>query len=318
MSQKVMAHTSTRADAHAPIGVMGDHTHKAGEFMTSYRYMRMDMPQNYSGSKKLSVAQVHDQFIVSPVDMQMDMHMLGMMYAPTDELTMMLMIPYVHKTMLHRRRTDDKQFRTDSRGIGDIKLSGMFSLKGWTDQNIHLNFGVSFPSGSINETDRTLLGPDRNLPYPMQLGSGTYDLLPGITYRNYTEDWSWGAQTSTVLRTHKNRHDYVLGNRYEFTTWLARKWQDWLSTSVRLDYQAWGNINGTDSRLNPVLVQTANSDLQGGQRIDLLFGVNLMGQEAKSTDHRLSFEFGFPVYQHLNGPQLGVGWQGTFGWQKAF
>ncbi|MEL7333685.1 MAG: hypothetical protein AAFN12_15670 [Cyanobacteria bacterium J06560_2] len=29
----------SRPDSHAPIGVMGDHTHEKGEFMLSYRYM---------------------------------------------------------------------------------------------------------------------------------------------------------------------------------------------------------------------------------------------------------------------------------------
>ena len=32
-----------RADSHAPIGVMGEHMHKKGEWMLSYRYMYMDM-----------------------------------------------------------------------------------------------------------------------------------------------------------------------------------------------------------------------------------------------------------------------------------
>lgn len=43
MSGAVAAETSVRADGHAPIGVMGDHTHAAGEWMFSYRYMRMEM-----------------------------------------------------------------------------------------------------------------------------------------------------------------------------------------------------------------------------------------------------------------------------------
>ena len=32
-----------RVDTHAPIGVMGDHLHKQGEIMVSYRYMQMEM-----------------------------------------------------------------------------------------------------------------------------------------------------------------------------------------------------------------------------------------------------------------------------------
>ena len=36
-------HGAVRADGHAPIGVMGDHLHKRGEWMLSYRFMRMNM-----------------------------------------------------------------------------------------------------------------------------------------------------------------------------------------------------------------------------------------------------------------------------------
>ena len=33
--------TSSRPDGHAPIGVMGEHTHEQGEYMLAYRYMRI-------------------------------------------------------------------------------------------------------------------------------------------------------------------------------------------------------------------------------------------------------------------------------------
>ena len=45
---------SKRPDGHAPIGVMGDHTHKAGEWMASYRYMRMEMEGSLDGSDGIS------------------------------------------------------------------------------------------------------------------------------------------------------------------------------------------------------------------------------------------------------------------------
>lgn len=38
--------TSSRPDGHAPISVMGDHYHKKGELMFSYRFMPMWMEGN--------------------------------------------------------------------------------------------------------------------------------------------------------------------------------------------------------------------------------------------------------------------------------
>ena len=49
---------AVRADGHAPIGVMGDHLHKAGEWMLSYRFMRMDMAGNRDGTSDLSPEEI--------------------------------------------------------------------------------------------------------------------------------------------------------------------------------------------------------------------------------------------------------------------
>ena len=43
-----------RPDGHAPISVMGEHTHSAGEWMASYRYMNMQMNGLYMGDSKIS------------------------------------------------------------------------------------------------------------------------------------------------------------------------------------------------------------------------------------------------------------------------
>ena len=44
----------TPSQAHAPIGVMGDHRHKAGEYMVSLRQMSMSMEGNIKGTQELS------------------------------------------------------------------------------------------------------------------------------------------------------------------------------------------------------------------------------------------------------------------------
>ena len=39
--------------------------------------------------------------MVSPVEMSMEMHMFGLMYAPSDSVTLMLMGNYIEKDMSH-------------------------------------------------------------------------------------------------------------------------------------------------------------------------------------------------------------------------
>ena len=47
-------HGASRPDDHAPIGVMGDHAHKKGEFMISARVMHMEMSGNQIGTDDVS------------------------------------------------------------------------------------------------------------------------------------------------------------------------------------------------------------------------------------------------------------------------
>ena len=70
----------------------------------------------------------------------------------------------------------------------------------------------------------------------MQLGSGTYDFEPAITYLAQTENYSYGAQLGGILRIGENDQDYTVGNKFEATLWGARKITDSLSTSAKLDY----------------------------------------------------------------------------------
>jgi hypothetical protein len=315
----VVAHEATgpRPDAHAPIGVMGDHMHDAGEFMLSYRYMHMSMGGNRIGGQSISTDETLALFPVAPLSMDMDMHMVGAMYAPTDGVTLMAMLPYVEREMDLVTRMGAR-FTTASSGIGDIKGTALIKLFRNEHHNVHLAAGLSFPTGSIGERDATPMNPDALLPYPMQNGSGTWDLMPAITYTGKSDTLSWGAQLSGVVRLDTNSHGYSLGDRLQATLWGAAKLADWLSTSLRASYATWGNVDGADPELMPMMVQTANPTFQGGERLDLGIGVNLLATDGFLRGHRLALEFVIPVHQHLDGPQMERDWSLTAGWQKAF
>ena len=308
---------SRRPDSHAPIGVMGDHTHKAGEWMWSYRYKHMAMRHNRNGSSRISDAEVLNRFMVTPADMRMDMHMFGGMYAPSERLTLMAMVPFIDLSMNHLTRAGDR-FRTHASGLGDLQISGLYVLRDVGQWRAHLNLGLSLPTGSIDEKGDTPMGANQPLPYPMQLGSGTYDLLPGITFLGQVNQWSWGSQATAIFRLGENDNRYTLGNRLDFTVWLARTLFKTTSGSMRFAVARWGNIDGADPRLNRRVVPTADSSRRGGTRLNFLVGLNWQAQAGLLTGNRLAVEIGAPLYQHLDGPQLGVDWSVTVGWQYAF
>ncbi|MGH1419677.1 MAG: hypothetical protein ACRBCJ_12530 [Hyphomicrobiaceae bacterium] len=335
-------HKSHRPDSHAPIGVMGDHMHKKGEWMLSYRYMRMEMDGNRIGDDRVSpetiATTVPNRFFgrmgqpptlrVVPTRMTMDMHMFGAMYAPTNNLTLMAMLNYVDKEMEHvtfrggMGTTRLGTFTTEAKGIGDTKIGGLYRLYDDHIHHFHLNMGLSLPTGSITKRDRVLapngMRPDLRLPYPMQLGSGTVDLLPGLTYTGKKGSFSWGAQYMADIRLEdENDEGYALGDKHSLTSWIAYRVSPWASASFRVNAMTQDSIDGID--LNVVApVQTADPNNHGGERVDLLWGVNLLAPEGALKGHRLAVEFGLPVYQNLNGPQLETDWTLAVGWQKAF
>ena len=174
-------------DSHAPISVMADHTHKKNEIMLSYRFMNMNMNKLYYGNNEISINETMSTpngasngsgtYMNAPTLMNMDMHMLGFMFAPTDSITLMLMNSYNQKEMTQQRMAGagGSKFDVNSSGFGDVKLSALLSTNDNRDWKNHIAFGLSFPTGSIDVRDRTPVSNSSRLGYNMQNGTGTYD-----------------------------------------------------------------------------------------------------------------------------------------------
>ena len=152
----------------------------------------------------------------------------------------------------------------------------------------------------------------------MQLGSGTYDLILGTTYSGWRSAWAWGGQVLGTLRNGEGPSGYTLGNHLRLNGWALRSLTDWLAASIRVEAQSWGNIQGADSELNPAMVPTADPDRRSGERIDLILGLSCYLGQGQLQRQRFTLEVGSPLYESLDGPQLGSDWQLNAGWQLTF
>ncbi|MEX2565433.1 MAG: hypothetical protein WD431_05790, partial [Cyclobacteriaceae bacterium] len=186
--------SSARPDGHAPISVMGEHMHNKGEFMFSYRFMPMWMEDNLKSTDDISNEDIYQSFMVAPQKMQMNMHMLGGMYAPSDRITLMVMGNYISNSM-DLRTGMGIDFTTESSGLGDVTVSSLIKIMNSNRQSLHGNVGISIPTGDIDQRDETPMMNDAQLAYPMQLGSGTWDPSLGLTYLGQSDKFSWGAQS---------------------------------------------------------------------------------------------------------------------------
>ncbi len=301
------------------INVLGTHTHLAGEWMNGYKFMFMKMQGNLDGTNRRTAGDVLQDFPVTPTDMNMAMHMIEVMYSPWNDLTLMAMFPYLDISMDHLTRSG-VQFTTETQGIGDISLSGLYTVYGEVEKGGHRLLvipGLSFPTGSIDERGDTPAG-NQQLPYPMQLGSGTFDLLAGFAYLGESESWAWLTEAKGTIRLGKNSRDYSLGNQLHLNAWVSRLLTSMTSLSAQIDGFIWGNIDGADPELNPAVVPTADPNRRGGKRVDFVLGLNLYASEGRFNGNRLAIEAGLPVYQSLDGPQLENDWRLAAVWNWTF
>jgi hypothetical protein len=298
-----------------PINVLGSHTHLKGGFMLGYRYMYMDMSHNQEGTREVSDTEVLAHYPVTHTSMSMEMHMAELMYAPSDFATIMAMIPYGENTMHHLMDTGMRTTAYSS-GLGDVSFMGLINLLGnprTKGQRLLLNAGFTAPTGAIDATSA-----GKQLEYSMQLGSGTWDFQPGLTYLGESDLWSWGAQVLGTVRAGMNDHDYRLGDRYRLSAWTQYKVVDWFGPSARLDWHGWGNVHGADPAMNPARNPAFDATKQAGERLDLLFGLNFYIPKGLLKGNRLSIEGGVPVYQNLAGPNMAVDWLVTVGLSYTF
>ncbi len=330
-----------RADSHAPIGVMGDHLHKSGEWMISLRHMQMDMKGNTLDGNAISddeiVTTVPNPFSgmpgmpptlrVVPQEMTMEMTMLGLMYAPSDRITLMAMLNFVSKDMtlttyqgmMGTNTLGD--FSTSTSGLADAKFSALVRLHESAIHNWHINLGVSLPVGSLDEQGEALTPMNMQmrmrLPYAMQLGKGTYNFEPGITYKGNNSGVSWGAQVGASIPLDENDEGYDWGNTEYLTAWLQYLLADPVSISFRYTKESQDSLNGRDQNIMAP-VQTANPDNYGGERDWLSIGMNIVGQQGVLRGHRLAFEYAMPQSQNLNGLQMEADNMLVLGYQYAF
>ncbi len=310
-----------------PISIMGDHVHNKGEWMVSYKFKHMKMDGNRMGTSSISPSEIVTTpnpnsppatLRVAPTEMDMNMHMFEAMYGVTDNLTLMAMAMYMKNEMKHitfagmSGTTELGRFTTRTSGWGDTSLTGIYNLYEDNNHNINIQLGISAPTGSIKEKDSILspanTTPTLRLPYAMQLGSGTWDALSGITYTGHTNKWSWGAQYKNIIRLEdENSQGYRLGDSHTLTGWGGYKASKNITVNTLASFEKTGKIKGSDANITAP-VQTANPDNYGGKTIELGAGFTYSFDTPTLKGLELGVEARIPVHQNLNGIQMERDW----------
>ena len=149
----------------------------------------------------------------------------------------------------------------------------------------------------------------------MQLGSGTYDLIPTLTYAEQKGDMSWGVQAQATFRTGRNDYGYRLGHEYTVREFAGYAVNEKVSLTGELAYKYRENIQGRNTRtMNPGMVPTADPDQQARSEIAAKLGAVYQTEGPA----QVAFEVGLPLYQNLKGVQLENDWSANLVWRFSF
>lgn len=307
---------SSLIESYAPLGVMGDHVHLKGEWMVSYRFMTMVMNGNLQGSSEISDMNIYQNYMLSPQSMAMDMHMVGVMYAPSNSVTLMVMGSYV-KTTMDVKMMSGMEFSTRALDLGDTKFAGLFNVFHGDRHKLHANIGLNIPTGKVHLTDDTPMMNNAHLAYPMQTGSGTWDPFAGFTYLGQKKLFSWGLQSMYTARFMENEHEYQLGNSFEATSWLVVNANSSLSFSLRAKFNHTDKIQGENTSFNPMMMPLFNTSNSGAKLLNGLGGMTYLFDSGTLKNLSVGLEVGYPLMQNVNGIQMNNDWSGIVGVRYA-
>ena len=305
-----------RPDGFGPPGVTGHFTLDAGEILWNFSYTRDDWLGNRNGTTPLFQQDVLDLFTVAPISMLTQTLNLELRMGITDRFTLAVSAPFIFRDDLNE--TETAFFGGFTNDVGDVKVNTLWNVLDPGPHVLTFGIGVSVPTGEINEHGRTATSSRAQLPFNMQTGSGTWDLIPSLSFISQNEAGTFGAQVGATFHVHKNARGYRLGDRFDMTSWVSYKMNDWIAVNARVVYTEWSQVHGPDPDTNALEDPRADPSATGGVRTQLPFGVTLHIREGFLEGHRLSVEYLTPIHEDLNGPQLQADNSVRLAWQVAF
>jgi len=307
-----------------------DGSQRESPWMFALQYKTVEFKGYLDGSDKLSFDEVLWQgpsetrtdknFPVVPTVITQDVTVVALAYEINEDWRVQLSVPHIEQNTDHISIVSSyDEFGIKTSGVGDVVVTASKRLSSMPDSNWWLSAGVSLPTGSIDEEGDTPRAPgNQQLPYTMQLGSGTYDIPLELSYHALgSRDWS--ASLSANIRTGKNDRDYRLGNNYSLSGRYRFHMLPTVHPFVGIDIQYSDSIHGADKSLLvdapfPYPASITNPDLYGGTTIGARIGLSW----TIADNYRLVGEFGKPLYQYLNGPQPKQDWYSSFQFSRIF
>lgn len=303
---------------------------EAPKWHLSYQFKFVEFDGYLDGDSTLSLDDVlwsgpqetrtDQNFPIVPTIIDQQAHLLGLGYQYSDELMLHLSMSFIRQWTDHISIFPDYDtFTIETKGIGDTVLSARYQFLNSDRHNWFVSFGVSLPTGSIDEVGDTPRSPgDQQLPYTMQLGSGTFDFPVELIYQSGGAH-DFALAFSAMLRSGSNDRHYRLGNNYRVSARYTFASMQRARLFLGAEFQYVQAIRGRDDDLLvdgpfPFPASITNPNLYGGRKLQMRAGVTVQLDER----YKMTVEYGRPLYQNLNGPQPEETWRSGVQISAAF
>ena len=264
-------------------------------FQASVRYEYSESSQLRSGDASIAPS---DPFVVASAGETQQstfnrVTVLSLDYATGGNWGVTLDVPFINRDHTTLGDGDPSVSSSEASGLGDLRVLARYQVHSLA-QGFGIQFGLKLPTGRINQNFDAGPGEGQLLDRGLQLGSGTTDLLAGVSYFSRLTT-SLGAFASALIdQPLAERADYLPSASLTLDTGLRLLNETWLTPQLQLNTRFDARERGSEG-------DAGNS---GGTFVYLSPGVTA---EIGGHLHAFAF-FQLPVYQYVNGVQLEPRW----------
>jgi len=291
------------------------------KWFLSYDFSYLEVGRYQKGTERLSFDDVlfspgktrtTENFPIVPTFIEQKVHAFSLGREISPHVSLGITVPFVQQETMHISSVPNfDEFILKSSGIGDFSVFSQYKFLDALGSSGKFGIGVSFPTGSINavgDTPRAGSGTLERLPYTMQIGSGTYDILAALSYEKIVGHWAYGANASATIRTGRNANNYRLGNNIgldisaQYKAW--KRVQPTLFASIRKTKQIVGRDESLANISAPFPFGASITDPGnfGGTKVKI--GTKVKFCISKDCGFSIALKGSLPLYQNLNGIQL--------------
>ena len=209
-------------------------------------------------------------------------------------------------------------FDTESSGIADLEGDILWQIYGSGPWRGHVQLGIVAPVGSVDERADFPEASDAGLPYDMQIGSETWNLVPAFGAQVMNDVGSVGLQIRGSFPIATNDRGWKPGQQVDGALWMARRFNDFVSASVGVRASVSKGIQGIDQELETLRVPDDLALSFGGNRVDLPVGINIRLPSGPLAGQRFGVEAVWTAHEDTHGPRIASDWTVSVGWQGTF